>query len=213
VTRSLNQRRTRAPMDAVAPDLGSHHLVHPTGWGFMTERVGERSSSFSWSRRRRPSLALARRSDAGFAPEQLWDLHGTPLFALACTVLGDERKALRAVTLGMVDLYAASDAGPARAVDESLQAAARCVYEQCEAMLAEHHIQRTVRVPPLMVWLGELARSQRGALALCVFGGHDYRQAAHVLDLSPSAVAGLLTAGLQELGAIAAAETASGAED
>ena len=139
-------------------------------------------------------------------------MHGIPLFALACTLLGDERKALRAVTSGMVDLYAASDAGPARAVDESLQAAARCVYKQCQAMLAEDHIQRTVTIPPLMVWLGELACSQRGALGLCVFGGHDYRQAAHLLDLPPNAVARLLTAGLQELAAIAAAGTASGAE-
>ena len=79
-------------------------------------------------------------------------------------------------------------------------------------MLAKDHIQRTMTVPPLMVWLGQLARSERGALGLCVFGGHDYRQAAGVLDLPPEAVARLLTAGLQELGGLAAAATPSGAE-
>ena len=53
---------------------------------------------------------------------------------------------------------------------------------------------------PLMVWLGELARSQRDALAMCVFGGHDYRQAAALLGVAPDVVARLLTSALQELG-------------
>ena len=127
--------------------------------------------------------------------------------ALACTLLGDESVALRAVTLGMVDLYAPSDADAAITVDESLIAAARCVYGRCHAILADSSSRRTMSGPPLMVWLGELALSQRGALGLCVFGGHDYRQAAHLLDLPPDVVARLLTSGLQELGRLAAAGT------
>jgi len=79
-------------------------------------------------------------------------------------------------------------------------------------MLTDPSIRRTMTVPPLMVWLGELASRQRGALGLCVFGGHGYRQAAHLLDLPPSAVARLLTSGLQELGGLSTASTGWSAE-
>ena len=158
---------------------------------------------------RRPWLALANRSDQGLPPEQLWDRHGTQLFALASTLLGEERAAVRAVTLGMTDLYTPVDADPDSAVDESLQTAARCVYGRCHAILAESSTRRSTTVP-LMVLLGELAENQRGVLALCVFGGHDYREAAHLLDLPPAAAASLLTSALQELGALAAAQPVRG---
>ena len=114
---------------------------------------------------------LGRLRGQGPSPEHLWDMHGTSLYSLACTVLGDEQEALRAVSFEMVDLYSPSDAQSAIADDASLRAAARCVYERCRAILAEPSSQRTMLGPPLMIWLGDLARRQRDALALCVFGG------------------------------------------
>ena len=62
-----------------------------------------------------------------------------------------------------------------------------------------------------MVWLGQLAQLQRACLALCVFGGLTHREAADLLDVPPSTVAELLTAGLRELGRLAAGGTATSA--
>jgi hypothetical protein len=197
-------------MDAVAPDLGSPSLVTPIRAGVFMSAGADRDSSSPWSILRRPWLALANSRDEEPSPEHLWDMHGTSLFSLACTVLGDEKEALRAVSLGMVDLYSPSDDRSAITADASLRAAARCVYERCRAILAEPSSQRTMVGPPLMVWLGDLACSQRDALAMCVFGGHDYRQAAALLGVAPDVVARLLTSALQELGGHAAARGSAG---
>jgi len=51
--------------------------------------------------------------------------------------------------------------------------------------------------------------SQRASLALCVFGGLTHREAAALLDVPPGTVAALLTAGLRELGRLAAGGTAT----
>ncbi len=66
-------------------------------------------------------------------------------------------------------------------------------------------------LPPAMVWVSQLARLQRASLALCVFGGLTYREAAALLDVPPVTVADLLTAGLRELGRLAAGTAATGA--
>ena len=50
---------------------------------------------------------------------------------------------------------------------------------------------------------------QRASLALCVFGGLTHREAAALLGVPPSTVAELLTAGLRELGRLAAGRTAT----
>ena len=51
-----------------------------------------------------------------------------------------------------------------------------------------------------MVWVNQLGQLQRACLALCLFGGHTYREAAALLGLAPSTAAALLTSGLTELG-------------
>lgn len=142
----------------------------------------------------------------GVRPDLLWDLHGAALFTLACAMLGDESAAMRAVSLGMMDLYTPSDPEPDD-IDETLQGAACRVHSRCRAMLAGPPMRRTITLPPLMLWIGEIAAAQRSTLALCMFGGHTYRDAAGVLDLSPEVVADLLTSGLTELGQRATAET------
>jgi DNA-directed RNA polymerase specialized sigma24 family protein len=63
---------------------------------------------------------------------------------------------------------------------------------------------RTLRLPPSMVWLGQLAQLQRACLALCLFGGHTHREAASLLGVPSMTVAGLLTSGLKDLGLLAA---------
>ena len=66
-----------------------------------------------------------------------------------------------------------------------------------------------VLLPPVMVWVSQLARLQRASLALCVFGGLTHREAAALLDVPPSTVADLLTAGLRELGRLSAGAAAT----
>lgn len=169
-----------APTNKTVPGARSPHGRHPVPNG--------------------PVAGLA----AGIGPEQFWDLHGTSLFSLARALLGDEAAALRAVSLGMVDLYSGSDAQADESPAVTLAAGAGCVYNRCYAGLSEPPLGRTMTVPPLMFWLGELARGQRSALALCVFGGHTYQQAATRLDIPDEEAANLLRSGLHDLYRLAA---------
>ena len=132
-------------------------------------------------------------------PEKVWDRHGGSLYALACALMGDEETAMRAVTLAMVDLALCIDA---ESHEDILGYLSRGVYR--------HSLEVPVRpsdgpnLPPVMGWLGQLAQLQRASLALCVFGGLTHREAADLLGVPPRAVAELLTAGLRELGHLAA---------
>lgn len=130
--------------------------------------------------------------------ETLWDRHGGSLYALACALLGDQAAAVRAVTLAMSDLprTTASD----RPEDALRHLAAR-VYWRSREVAARP--SGSTHLPPVMAWLAQLAHLQRACLALCVFGGHTHREAADLLGATPESVAGLLTAGLRELGQLA----------
>lgn len=160
-----------------------------------------------WARSKRGPLHLVHTSGGTLPPEELWDLHGSALFALARALIGDEPTALHAVTWAMADLYSHSDTVPDMPQGEALREAAERVFMRCDALLADTHTRRTTILPRPMVWFGGIEGGQRGALALCVFGGHSYRQAAALLDLPPDVVAALLTSGLQELTRLAAADT------
>ncbi len=129
-------------------------------------------------------------------PEQLWDLHGASLYAMACIVLGDKTAALRGVTLGMVDLFKGEGEPPA---GEALRSAAYSVYRQCQQMSRQDSMAWSMTEPPMMAWLGELAAHKRRVLAFCVFGGHTYRETAAALDIPVDTVTRLLNAGLTDL--------------
>ncbi|MEO6412443.1 MAG: hypothetical protein ABIO48_07625 [Pedococcus sp.] len=136
--------------------------------------------------------------------EDLWDRHGTSVYTLACALLGDETAAAQAVTLGMTDL--AGSAGSA-STNDARRCWARHVYwrsKECET-------SNTPRLPPAMVWLGQLTHLQRACLALCLFGGHTRREAADLLDVPPTTAADLLTSGLREVKRLAAGGTAANA--
>lgn len=136
---------------------------------------------------------------AGLRLEDLWDRHGSSVYALACTLLGDEVAAIQAVTMGMTDLAQSTESVSANDARRSM---ARHVYWRSQELAGE--TSRTLHLPPAMVWLGQLAQLQRACLALCVFGGHTHREAAGLLGVPPMTVAELLTAGLRELGRLAA---------
>jgi enoyl-CoA hydratase/carnithine racemase len=135
--------------------------------------------------------------------EGLWDRHGGTAYALACALLGDEVTAAEAVRLAMTDLVCSSRGV---STEEARRCLARRVYRRAQELAGE--TSGVVQLPPVMVWLSQLARLQRESLALCVFGGLTHREAADLLDVPPGTVADLLTAGLRELGRIAADATA-----
>jgi Sigma-70, region 4 len=133
--------------------------------------------------------------------EALWDRHGASAYALACALLGDEVAAAEAVRLAMADL---APSGRGASMQESWRSLVRHVYRHAQARGGE--TSGAALLPPVMVWVSQLARLQRASLALCVFGGLTHREAAALLDVPPSTVAALLTAGLRELWRLAAGE-------
>jgi hypothetical protein len=135
--------------------------------------------------------------------DDLWERHGRVAYRLACALLGDERAASQAVMLAMTDLARSSGA---ESTDDARRSLARHVYWRSEELASGR--TRTLRLPPAMVWIGQLAQLQRTCLALCLFGGLTHREAAALVGLSPMAVAGLLTSGLKELGQLAGGEPA-----
>ena len=171
------------------------------GWGRLAEADSRRLQA------RAPRFDLESEADASTAPdlEKVWDRHGGSVYALACALLGDEAAATRTVTLAMVDLALATDV---ESHEDTLRFLARQVYRHSQEVTVE---ASGAHLPPVMVWLGQLAQLQRACLALCVFGGLTHREAADLLGVPPSTVAELLTAGLRELGHLAAGGAATSA--
>lgn len=136
-----------------------------------------------------PAGALTRRE-----LEDLFDRHGRSAHALACALLGNEVAAAEAVRLAMADLTRSSRGVP---TEEARRCLVRHVYRHAQEPPGE--TSGPVLLPPVMVWVSQLARLQRASLALCVFGGLTHREAADLLDVPPGTVADLLTSGLREL--------------
>jgi hypothetical protein len=137
--------------------------------------------------------------------EELWERHGGSAYAIACVLLGDSAAAGRAVEQAMADLAQSPVRESAR---EARRSMARHVYRRSQNLSAD--TSRTLRMPPAMVWISQLAQLQRSCLALCLFGGHTHREAAALLGVTPTTAAGLLTSGLTELGRLAASDPAPG---
>ena len=93
--------------------------------------------------------------------------------------------------------------------EEARRFLARHVYRHTQELVGK--TSGAMQLPPVMVWVSQLARLQRASLALCLFGGLTHREAAALLGVPPSTVADLLTAGLRELGRLAARGTATSA--
>jgi DNA-directed RNA polymerase specialized sigma24 family protein len=146
-----------------------------------------------------PASAISRRE-----LEDLWDRHGRSAYALACGLLGNEAAAADAVSLAMLDLARSIRGG---STEEARGCLVRHVYRHTQEPADE--MPGAVLLPPVMVWVSQLARLQRASLALCVFGGLTHREAAELLDVPPSTVADLLTAGLRELGRLSVGATAT----
>ncbi len=136
-------------------------------------------------------------------PRDLWNRHGGYAYALACALLGSEAAAADAVAASMADLN-----GSGKMSDEEARSLlAGSIYRHASTQPSE--LGDTDQLPQPMVWLSRLARLQRASLALCVYGGLTHREAASLLDVSPATVAELITAGLKELGRLAAADAAT----
>ena len=125
----------------------------------------------------------------------LWGAHGASVYALACALLVDEEAAAEVVTLAMTDYARSSDGQSSGDARRSL---ARRVYWRRQEIADRGP---ATQIPAVMVRLDQLAQLQRACLAVCVFGGHTYPEAADLLGVPPTTVAELLTAGLREVAA------------
>lgn len=152
----------------------------------------------------RPGREHTRIEDGAREVGDLWERSGASAYALACALLGNEEAATEAVRLAMADLDHA-DRGPS--AEEARLALSRRVYRRAQELAIE--APDSARLPAAVVWVSKRAWLQRASIALCVFGGLTYRQAAELLDVRPRTVADLLTAGLRELGSHAATRTVS----
>lgn len=128
-------------------------------------------------------------------PEELWDLYGRSLLALARTLLGDESAAQRAVCSGLATLYADHD-GPN--VTHALRTSARYVFAHSEAIRCQSVL---VTWEPTSISATphprRLALNQRRMLALCIYGGHTYRDAAAAIGISEDTATRLITSALK----------------
>ncbi len=160
--------------------------------------------------RARPAAPAHSESQAGAcgAPqlESLWDRHGASAYTLACALLGDEEAAARAVRLAITDLVSTTGR---ESPEDALRPLTRRVYRRSQEIAVEPSGRSDL--PPVMVWLAQLARLQRACLAVCFYGGLTHREAADLLGVPPGTVADLLTAGLRELGRLAAHDPVSSA--
>ncbi|MEV8376490.1 sigma factor-like helix-turn-helix DNA-binding protein [Kribbella sp. NPDC056861] len=151
-----------------------------------------------WADDRRELLEVAGAGDP-WAVGQLCDRHGGALFALARAVLGDSQRAedvvVEVIARACVDPGATASVR-ARSLRREL---ARLTYLYAARCLDDTSRPGSGSVTPTMAGLAELARQQRSAVALIQCGDHTIGDVADLLDLSVSAVATLLCAGLQEL--------------
>ena len=183
--------------------VGGRAPVRGRRWGRANEAESRRVLTASRAETESaPAVAVTRRELGERELEDLWDRHGGSAYALACALLGNEVAAAEAVRLAMSDL-ASSIRGVS--TEEARRCLVRHVYRHAQEPADER--SGAVLLPPVMVWVSQLARVQRASLALCVFGGLTHREAAALLDVPPSTVADLLTAGLRELGRLAAGAT------
>lgn len=127
--------------------------------------------------------------------EQLWDRHSASVYTLALVLVCDETAAAEAVRRAWADL-SVSTARP-RCVDAH-RTWARCVYLRS---------QEVGDLTPSGGWpsegteaLRDLPPTERACVALCLFGGHTYREVAHLLGVPPMVVAELLTTSLRTAG-------------
>jgi Sigma-70, region 4 len=195
-------------MELTAQALG---LVGPRGRGRGHRWARAAGAGGAESRQAR----IASRAETGSAPagavtrgelEDLWDCHGGSAYALACALLGDEVAAAEAVRLAMDDLARSIHGMPTEDVRRCL---VRHVYRHTQQLVGQ--TSSTTQLPPVMVWVSQLVWLQRRCLALCYFGGLTQRETAALLGVPPDTVADVLTAGLRELGRLAARGTPASA--
>lgn len=141
--------------------------------------------------------------------EQWYEDHGVGLFLLARLLTGEPNEASTVVARAIAD----RSTWPERLDQDS-----RRVRSDLAGLIYRHARTRTrgraptahrVRIakgwdvakalPPAMTWLDAVSTQQREAIALCLYGGCTYRDAADQLGLSAPQVAALLTSGLHEL--------------
>lgn len=160
-------------------------------------------------RDRQPRWPFVSHRDDRTAAGRLCDDHGIALYLLACALTGSGEDARFLVAEAITDFSARPARTDRRTTDEVRTELARLVYRgnsrggggyaQPQTLRPRAAAADRVPLPEAMSWLRAVSARQREAIALCLYGGLTYRDAADVLALPASQVADLLSSGLREL--------------
>ncbi|MGH3357814.1 MAG: sigma factor-like helix-turn-helix DNA-binding protein [Nocardioidaceae bacterium] len=126
--------------------------------------------------------------------------HGSPLYLLGCAITRDSDRAADAAARAIAQTSPPSTESSRGDAELLRRELGRRVYLDCVALEPPsggypRHSDRPdadASSLPMVAWLWSLPPQQRASIALCVFGGHTYREAATLLGLAAADVAGLL---------------------
>ena len=125
-----------------------------------------------------------------------YDQFGHSLYLLACVLTDDAKLAEQLV----VQTIVAHLSGPSTLRELSAGVhVAWLAWDQPQSSAESAPPPVTAPEAQLMHEIHGMLAEQRGALGLCKYGGHTYRQAAELLDLPPEQVARLLCDALRSL--------------
>ena len=142
----------------------------------------------------RPAHRAAEEPDPDVA--ETYDQFGHTLYTLACVLTDDAKLAEQLVMQTIV----AHQSGPSTLRELAAGVhVAWLAWGQPQSPAESSPPPVTAPEAQLMHQIHSMLADQRGALGLCEYGGHTYRQAAELLDLPPEQVARLLCDALRSL--------------
>ena len=175
-------------MTKACPSPGSVYrsVCHTWEWGFVMSASPEPAvvsePGSATAERDGPGTALAADRLRAAAALVCRD-HGLALHLVGCALLGDSNHAELAVAQAVSDFCGRVGPGPTSVRASPRRELARDLYRRCtEAATTTLSSGRLpsgslASLPPAMVWLRQISVLQRTTLALCLFGGHTYREA------------------------------------
>lgn len=155
-----------------------------------------------------PARDMPRGGGSGFA-NHAYDHHGTSMFCLAMVVTGRAAEAEMAVVDAISEARGRSSCTRADDHDSLRHELARLTYWRCIRGRGPGTMDYVPSAPTVgfdhrsgalaTESLRTLPVQERAAIALCLYGEHTYQEAADLVALPPTTVAGLLSVGLRRL--------------
>ncbi|MGH3360807.1 MAG: hypothetical protein ACRDO7_18530 [Nocardioidaceae bacterium] len=135
---------------------------------------------------------------------RICEQHGVPLYLLGCVLTADEDDAVTVVADAIGQRYDGPAAADLREGPDARRRLARHVYLEGSRLGGSSTPARPAApgeaadrgsLPPAVLWLMRLSTQQRALIALCLFGGHTYREAAALMNIEADEAMTLLRDG------------------